>query len=72
MKRTEYNFIGTNDCKAIITVTGQSAMLTVINNNGEKIKNCIPYKSLQGAKLSLKTIGNKINVEWEEVNSNDE
>ena len=71
MKRTEYNFTGTNNYKAIITVTGQSTMLTVINNNGEKIKNCIPYKSLQGAKLSLKTIGNKINVEWEEVNSNE-
>ena len=71
MKRTEHNFTGTNNYKAIITVTGQSTMLTVINNNGEKIKNCIPYKSLQGAKLSLKTIGNKINVEWEEVNSNE-
>ena len=71
MKRTEYNFTGTNNYKAIITVTGQSTMLTVINNNGEKIKNCIPYKSLQGAKLSLKTIGKKINVEWEEVNSNE-
>ena len=71
MKRTEYNFTGTNNYKAIITVTGQSTMLTVINNNGEKIKNCIPYKSLQGAKLSLRAIGNKINVEWEEVNSNE-
>ena len=71
MKRTEHNFTGTNNYKAIITVTGQSTMLTVINNNGEKIKNCIPYKSLQGAKLSLKTIGNKINVEWGEVNSNE-
>ena len=70
MKRTEYNFTGTNDYKAIITVTGQSAMLTIINNNGEKIKNCIPYKSLQGAKLSLKAIGNHYNVEWKEVNSN--
>ena len=71
MKRTEYNFTGTNDYKAIITVTGQSAMLTVINNNREKIKNCIPYKSLQGAKLSLKSIGKHLNVEWEEVNNNE-
>ena len=72
MKRTEYNFTGTNDYKAIITVTGQSAMLTVTNNNGENIKNCIPYKSLQGAKLSLRAIGKQLNVEWKEVNSNDE
>ena len=71
MKRTEYNFTGTNNYKAIITVTGQSAMLTVINNNGEKIKNCIPYKSLQGAKLSLKAIGNHLDIEWKEVNSNE-
>ena len=71
MKRTEYNFTGTNDYKAIITVTGQSAMLTVTNNNGEKIKNCIPYKSLQGAKLSLKSIGKQFSIEWKEVNSNE-